>query len=100
MSFEQEIALERVTAPDVLKLLDYPKYFDLLRVPPADGTEAIAEALTRDRLVARSISGGFDILNLGAMLFARDLGNFPRLRRKALRVIFYQGKDRLDAISE
>lgn len=100
ISFEQEVALERVTAPDVLKLLDYPKYFDLLDVPPADGTDAIVDALTRDRLVARSISGGFDILNLGAILFARNLGDFPRLRRKALRVIFYRGKDRLDALSE
>ena len=100
ISFEQEVALERVSAPDVLKLLDYPKYFDLLRVPPADGTDAIAEALARDRLIARSVSGGFDISNLGAMLFARDLGDFPRLRRKALRVIFYRGKDRLDALSE
>lgn len=97
---EQEVALEQVSAADVLNLLDYPKYFRLLRVPPADGTDAIVEALARDRLVARSLSGGFDVTNLGAMLFANELGDFPRIRRKALRVIFYRGADRLDALSE
>ena len=100
MSFDQEVALERVSAADVLKLLDYPTYFHLLRVPPADGADAIVEALVRDRLVARNLSGGFDVTNLGATLFARDLGDFPRIRRKALRVIFYRGTDRLDAIEE
>lgn len=100
VSFEQEIALERLSAADVLRLLDYPTYFHLLRVPPADGADAIVEALARDRLVARSLSGGYDVTNLGAMLFARDLGDFPRIRRKALRVIFYRGTDRLHALSE
>ena len=100
VSFEQEIALERVSAADVLKLLDYPTYFHLLGVPPADGTGAIVEALARDRLVERSLSGGFDVTNLGAMLFARDLGDFPRIRRKALRVVYYRGTSRLHALEE
>ena len=52
---DQEVALEQVSAVDVLNLFDYPKYFRLLRVPPADGTDAIVEALARDRLVARSL---------------------------------------------
>lgn len=100
VSFEQEIVLEQVSVADVLKLLDYPKYFQLLRVPPADGAEAIVETLARDRLVVRNLSGGFDVTNAGAMLFANDLGDFPRIRRKALRVIFYRGADRFDALTE
>ena len=34
------------------------------------------------------------------MLFARNLGDFPRLKRKAVRVVEYRGADRLEALGE
>ena len=36
----------------------------------------------------------FDVTNLGAILFAKNLGDFDRLGRKLVRVVFYQGRDR------
>lgn len=40
------------------------------------------------------------IKNLGAVLFARNLSAFKNLKRKAIRVIIYKGKSRVDAIKE
>lgn len=100
VSFEEGIAAERLSGGDVLLRLDFPKYFDLLNVPLPDGHVAILDALRRDRLIAPCEAGGFNITNLGAILFAKNLGDFPRLKRKAVRVIEYRGKGRLEALGE
>lgn len=92
--FEDGIAARHLTGQDVLATLDYPAYFDLLRVPPADGREGILQALAHDRLIERNQAGGYDITNLGAILFARRLAEFPGLRRKAVRLIRYRGSGR------
>ncbi len=39
------------------------------------------------------IDGRWNVLNLGALLLARDLQRFGALARKALRVVFYRGAD-------
>ena len=99
-SFEEGTATERVSAGDVLLKLDYPAYFDLLQAPLPDGRGAILDVLQRDRLIEPCEAGGFNITNLGAILFAKDLGHFPYLRRKAVRVIQYRGRGRTDTIRE
>ncbi|MDE2999513.1 MAG: putative DNA binding domain-containing protein [Gemmatimonadota bacterium] len=100
VSFEDGIAAERVSKDEVLSLLDYPSYFDLLELPLPDGREAILNALEKDRLIVRSEAGGFDVTNLGTILFARDLGEFPTLKRKAMRVIQYRGKGKIETLRE
>lgn len=98
--FEDGTATERVSGDDVLRLLDYPAYFDLLeRTLPAD-REGILEALADDRLIRRSDAGGWDITSLGAVLFAKRLDAFHSLRRKAVRVIQYRGNGRTEALKE
>lgn len=99
-SFEEGIAAEHLTGEEVLRALDYPAYFDLLRVPPADGRDAILQALADDRLVQRNPAGGYSVTNLGAVLFARRLADFPRLERKAVRVILYRGSGRSETVRE
>ena len=98
--FEEGIAAEHLSGEDVLFALNCPAYFDLLKVPPADGRDATLEALERDRLIGPCDAGGFNVTNLGAILLAKDLGDFPVLRRKALRVIEYRGTGRLDTLRE
>ena len=65
-SFEEGIAAEHLTGQDVLQALDYPAYFHLLGVPPADGHDAVLKALAHDRLIKRNQAGGYDITNLGS----------------------------------
>lgn len=100
LNFEAGVAAEGLGVKEVLVALDWPAYFQLLGQPPADGDDATLEALARDRIVVPCEAGGFNITNLGAILLAKDLGRFGRLRRKALRVIEYRGTSRLETRRE
>lgn len=99
-SFEVGVAAEQVDSDDVLRLLDYPSYFDLLEVPLPDGKTAILEALCRDVIVQPCEAGDWNITNMGAVLFAKKLDEFPSVQRKALRVVQYKGKGRLQTQRE
>ncbi len=93
--FEAGVALEGLPIEDVLKHLDVPAYFELIEQPLPESHAASVDALARDRLLAPCEVGGWNITNLGAALLARDLGSFPGLSRKAMRVIVYRGSGRL-----
>lgn len=98
--FERGTAIDRVQADEVLRLLDYPAYFDLLeRTLPAN-RDGIIAALADDGLIEACEAGGWRITNLGAVLFAKRLEDFPGLRRKAARVIQYRGKSRVETLKE
>lgn len=98
--FEDIVAAERLGPDQILSKLEYPAYFDLLEVPLPDGHSAILDVLEKDRLIAPCEAGGFNITNLGAILFARRLSDFPSLRRKAIRVVQYRGTGRTETIRE
>lgn len=99
-NFEDDIARERATADDVLQLLNYQKYFALcgLTIPDQEG---IIDRLVKEKFLIQRSDTTFDITNLGALLFARDLSTFDsNLSRKAIRVIIYKGNNRIQAIKE
>lgn len=93
------IARERLLDEEVLSLLDYPSYFQLLGLRLPEDRTRILEALASDRLIAR-MAGSWSITNLGGSLFARRLADFPSLARKTFRVIRYRGSNRLETIKE
>ena len=98
--FEVLPAAEHVSSDEVLRLLDYPAYFDLLEQPLPSDRQGILDTLKNDDLIRICSAGGWDITNLGAILFAKKLEDFPQLRRKAIRVIQYRGKDRINTLKE
>ncbi len=98
--FESGIAAERMRDEEVLRLLDYPAYFDLLERPLPENREGIPAALEDDKLIAPCEAGGWNITNLGAILFAKRLDDFATLKRKAMRVIQYRGNSRIETIKE
>ena len=98
--FEDAIAAERVGSDEVLRLLDYPAYFDLLVQPLPANRDGILEALANDYLIRACDAGGWNITNLGAILFAKKLREFPLLKRKALRIIQYRGTGRDASLKE
>ena len=100
VDFEDGMATERMSGESVLLKLDYPAYFDLLDTPLPDGHAAILDVLQRDLLIAPCEAGGYDITNLGAILLAKNLGDFRRLQRKAIRVIEYRGSGRTETSRE
>jgi ATP-dependent DNA helicase RecG len=95
MPFEAGIAAQHLPSSDVLRLLDAPAFFDLLRQPLPDGHQRILEGLADNALVAPCPAGGWDITNLGAVLLAHRLADFPGLARKAVRLIVYRGATRI-----
>lgn len=98
--FEDGIAAGHLGPHEVLHALDYAAFFQLLGVPPPDGHDAILDALAHDQLIQRNQAGGYDVTNLGAILFARRLADFPSLKRKAVRLIRYRGSGRTEAERE
>ena len=94
--FEEGVAMEDASGNDVLELLDHTEAFRLLKVPLPDGRKAILDRLASPRIQAVRPAGGdhYDVTNLGAILFARSLDEFPGLWRKKLRVIHYNGANK------
>jgi ATP-dependent DNA helicase RecG len=97
--FEEAIALAGQTADQVLQLIDYPELFRMFGTPLPPAKAGILDRLEQEKVVVRSGSH-YNITNLGATLFARNLNSFARLSRKAVRVIFYAGTSRINAIRE
>ena len=98
--FETGLAVSRLNDADVVALLDYPAYFDLHRLPLPENRSGILAALEADSLIRRSAAGEWDITNLGAILFAKQLSDFGALKRKAVRVIQYRGNNKLETARE
>jgi len=98
--FEKGIAFRTVASEDVLRLIDYPACFELLKQPLPDNRAGILERLNRERVIVERGDDCFDITNVGAILFARNLTEFDRLARKALRVIQYKDKSRVETVRE
>jgi len=97
--FEQGVAKAGLEADDVLRLLDYPKYFELTGQPLPTGKTGVLERLVADGL-ALDGRQGWSVTNLGAILFAKNLADFGALGRKGLRVIQYAGKNRIQTLRE
>jgi len=97
--FEKGIAVSNIEADEVLKLIDYPSYFDLMNITLPDNRDLIFEKLQQEKLIIKK-KQKFDITNLGAILFAKQLDDFESLSRKAIRVIIYQGKNKLKTKKE
>jgi ATP-dependent DNA helicase RecG len=91
--FEGQIARSSLTESDVLHLLDYPSYFELINLPLLE-LPGIIERLISEKFIIRHHNGFFDVTNLGALLFAKDLKEFSSISRKSLRIIFYRDKNR------
>src|SRR3989338_11118223 len=100
VNFEDGIAKKDVSSDDVLASIDYPNYFSMLKEPLPDNRAAILQRLISDKIIVSAVGDRYDIANVGAILFAKNLNDFERLSRKALRVIIYRGSNRTEAVKE
>lgn len=80
--------------------MDYPAYFDLLGLPLPEARHGILAALEADEMITRGKAGKWNITNLGAVLLAKHLSDFRKLKRKPIRVVLYRGEDRIQTIRE
>lgn len=98
--FESHVAAENISTEDVLKFLDYPAYFQLLNQPLPENRDQIIEALKSDAMIANTDNNHWNLLNHGAILFARKLSDFKSIKRKTVRVVQYCDNNRTETIRE
>ncbi|MFQ6611424.1 MAG: ATP-binding protein [Fidelibacterota bacterium] len=92
--FLSEIALENQSPQDIVQLLDTQTFFDLLKRPYPSTRDSVLHCLESDSLIAKR-EKNYCITNLGAILFAKSISNFPTVSRKAIRIVVYQGKNKI-----
>ena len=98
--WEKGVAKRFIDSDEVLKLLDYPAYFRLLKINLPQDRQGILEYLEADLLISKEIGGHWDITNLGAILLAYDLNQFDSsLARKAVRFIAYLGTNKASTVT-
>jgi len=86
---------------EVLELLDYKVYYQLINSNPD-----FPIPTNQDLIISRFVDEGFivsngvnyNILGIGAILFAKNLKNFEELRYKVPEVITYNGTHKLDPV--
>jgi predicted HTH transcriptional regulator len=98
-SFESEIALDKLDENDINRLLDVQSYFHLIGVALPKNAEAILDRLLKEGFIKHR-NKKYQITNLGALLFAKDLHEFDDLYRRAIRVIIYENKNKITALKE
>lgn len=99
-TFEAQFSLQGLSFENVSDLIDIPAYFNGLNTPMPSNEQALAHTLEADKIIEKNLDGTYAITNLGAILFARDLNNFPSARRKALRVMKYSGPSRITMLKD
>ncbi len=93
--WEEGVAKQFLPPDEVVKLIDYPSYFDLVKIPLPTDLPGILDRLSDARIIRPDYGGKFDITNLGAILFAKRLDSFDLpISRKAVRVTVYEGLNR------
>lgn len=99
IDFEDKIAKENIKELDIIELLDFDQYFRLTGEARPKTQEGIVEKLVQEGFCIKK-GGKSHISNLGAILLARNLRDFSKLKNKAIRIITYKSTNKLDAIKD
>ena len=94
--FEAGIARSGLSLAEVRGLLDCDLYFGMLNYPLPREEAGYAHCLLTEQLVKQEDDGRYAITNLGVLLLAFRLSDFPQLERKMLRVVQYKGKNKAE----
>ncbi len=92
--FESAIALPHQSVQNVLDKLDVDTLYRLRREQKPVNVSEIMRALSSSQFIKGDDEGGYDVTNLGAILFAKDIGDFPSITSKSVRVVKYAGGQR------
>ena len=98
--FEELHVSKLKTTLEIISALDYTTIFKLLKKPiPTEITE-ITNWLQDEKMILQVEKNGFYITNLGALAAANNLNDFDSLARKAIRLIKYEGKNKVGESKE
>ena len=98
--FEDQSAKCDLDLQHAINLLNIVPYFTIQQMMMPLDYDKLAHYLMEDNIINKQDNGLYGITNLGAILFAKQLSDFPNLSLKNVRVIQYDGNNRLNLIRE
>ncbi|MBR1439590.1 MAG: putative DNA binding domain-containing protein [Lachnospiraceae bacterium] len=98
--FEERYAKYDLQREEALDYLEIGSYFELMGIRQPIDPEGVLHYLIEENCVVKQDNGLYAITNLGAILFAKKLTDFDRLARKAIRVVLYEGNNKLHMLKE
>ena len=90
ITFEMQTALDNLTKDEILNLLNYKALYRILDKNVPQSTDSIIERLADYRL-CKQVGTNWVITNLGAILFANELEDFPNMEGHEVIVRKYIG---------
>lgn len=96
---DQIILTDQLDITDIPRLLHTEAYFNLLGLPLPQNLTGIIDRFKSEKFIIQNLFG-YGITQLGAILFAKQLQDFPNLNRKAVRIIVYKSKNKTETVRE
>lgn len=100
LSPERRVVLDGLALSAIPEYLALDAYFIIQGLPIPSTIEVQISNFKAEGFILKNDDGSFSITALGALLFARNLRMFHMLASKALRVIRYKAKSRVEAIND
>ena len=100
VNFERQPSKSDLQKDEIFKLLDFTCYFDLQNISVPSNQDGILHYILEDEIVKKQDNGLYTITNLGAILFAKKISDFPSVSRKAVRVVQYEDETKLRILKE
>ena len=94
--FESRVAKPNLHPSEIVSLLDCQLYFDQKGIPFPTSQDGIMHYFIEEDMVRKQDDGRFAVTNLGAILFAKTLADFPTVSRKAIRMVKYTGGNKME----
>jgi ATP-dependent DNA helicase RecG len=100
LKWEELPATASMSPRDIKKLIAYADIARMLERPLPSPERELLSWLVEEGVISRDITGGYAITNFGAIAAAHNLGDFPAVSRKAVRIVFYRDKDKTESLEE
>lgn len=98
--FEELHASKLKSTVEVITNLDYAGIYKLLGRPVPNSIDEITSWLQDEKMIEQIDEDGFYITNFGALAAAQNLNLFDGLSRKTIRLIKYEGKNKIGESKE
>ncbi len=99
-SFETIAAKSCLTREEVFNLLDFDTFYGMRQGRVPVGRDILFDEAISSQVLHDNRDGTYDVTNLGAVLYARNLRDFSHLSSKSVRIIKYAGQSKLGDIQE
>lgn len=96
--FEDIIALSNINATDIIEKINFEIYFEIKGIPIPTTIQEKIHYMIQEKVIVKEENSKYSITNLGAILFAKKLSDFNNLERKAIRLIQYDGDNKLNIL--